>query len=870
MISEIQYKGLSSIPNAGQYVDGELEIATNLINSYGGLRPISAPKIEVGAVEGYNPVCAHADRFIYYKKTDRLLKFLSKGESELNENAIYLKEGTTELYQPSILGNILILPTDKGTAFLLWKSNEKKYNLLGYHLPELPVEFILQNRTYDYGDTGYFSSIANDQGGTYGSKIRNLFNATNISAVKFDEEHSEIQKNFMESLTAEIEKCTAENLFTQPFFVRYAMRLYDGSYIMQSAPILMIPNSSIFAHIPNSNSLKLVDNMLTIKSRHLFDIASLGYRVGNLNGIKDWEDIVTHIDIFVSNQIYTYKNDEYKELSLKTESNIQSYAFSHIASGITRADDTPKIFSVGSSTENKHNANGSYVRWKLPLKTDKEMIEELSNVCNYYKIAEIPISELKVSDSFTEVSMKPKTLTNLIQMQALQDDYQSHHTLFYKSSYAFNSRLNVCAPGLSFFEGFNTNSMTALFKNGNTASDINIYVKIKTSYGDCWKRHSAKHYDIDNNFPRWLYYPDARANRMLIQTDTKTYDIALQPHRFLNGAYWTMGLNPIPELPSTTTEQLPQIEDFIYPQPSKVYTSEVGIPFLLHPTSITTIGGGEVLYLASATTALSQGQFGQFPLYAFTTEGIWALATNSIGTYSSVHPISRDVAFSNAQILSLDNSLLFFSDNGVMMLAGSQTMPISEVLDSENLSNQENSFRSLLPNLRGAYDYSNQRVFIYDPSKEFTYIYSLKSKLWTTANIQIKRTINTYPDAMIVDSNNRIINLSQEATTQHQTLECLIQTRPISLGDSNTPKTIRTIIQRGKFNSDSIKETTLYASNDLYNWTMIAKSNNDRIEGVSGSPWRYFKISTKCELSQGQYITSASVAFIPKLNNKLR
>ena len=47
---------------------------------------------------------------------------------------------------------------------------------------------------------------------------------------------------------AEINKYIAEQqedgYFIFPFFVRYAYRLYDGSVIMQSAPVLMLPNDS--------------------------------------------------------------------------------------------------------------------------------------------------------------------------------------------------------------------------------------------------------------------------------------------------------------------------------------------------------------------------------------------------------------------------------------------------------------------------------------------------------------------------------------------------------------------------------------------------------------------------------------------------
>ena len=101
---------------------------------------------------------------------------------------------------------------------------------------------------------------------------------------------------------------------------------------------------------------------------------------------------------------------------------------------------------------------------------------------------------------------------------------------------------------------------------------------------------------------------------------------------------------------------------------NKIYTSEVNNPFNFPVSGINTLGVGEILGIASATKALSQGQFGQFPLYAFTNEGIWALEVSNAGTYSSKQVVTRDVCNNPAGITQIDGAIVFTTDRGVMIL----------------------------------------------------------------------------------------------------------------------------------------------------------------------------------------------------------
>ena len=119
--------------------------------------------------------------------------------------------------------------------------------------------------------------------------------------------------------------------------------------------------------------------------------------------------------------------------------------------------------------------------------------------------------------------------------------------------------------------------------------------------------------------------------------------------------------------------------------PNKIYTSEVNNPFYFPLAGINTVGTGEIVGIRSTTKALSQGQFGQFPLYAFSSDGIWALQLSDAGLYSSIQPISRDVCNNPDSITQLDSSIVFSTERGLKLLQGSDISLLSSSLEGANI-----------------------------------------------------------------------------------------------------------------------------------------------------------------------------------------
>ena len=347
-----------------------------------------------------------------------------------------------------------------------------------------------------------------------------------------------------------------------------------------------------------------------------------------------------------------------------------------------------------------------------------------------------------------------------------------------------------------------------------------------------------------------------------------------------------------------TIEQMNELkktceQENIVSLPGRIYTSETNNPFVFRPSRAISFDGADVIGMASATKALSQGQFGQFPMYAFTTDGIWALEVSaSTGGYSAKQPVTRDVCINPLSITQGDNCIYFVSDRGLMLLAGSETACISDTLDDhfaqslkDTLSGYgkllgiagvgENAaaaiaFREFIKEAQIIYDYINQRLIVFKPatagSTNIAYAYSLASRSWSFVENDIYKKLNSYPEALGVSAGG-VVNLSTITDGTEGT--GFIVTRPLSLDMPEVHKTVDAIIQRGKFRKGCIKQA-LWGSRDLIHWHLVASSDSHILRNVHGTPYKWFRIGVIATLKDDEALTGCSINYTPKLTNKIR
>ena len=719
------------------------------------------------------------------------------------------------------------------------------------------------------------------------------------------------------------------NRFVFPFFVRYAVRLLDGTYARVSDPVLLIPNSGYAPLI----SYKADGNKSDKVTLYAF-FADLQYAFSN--GIDGkWRDIVAGVDIFVSPQTYPYSQGqafdaskplmEYAYIDTKSGADTvkgTDYGFARLENYIKTtegqvvvikpygmhdlSEKAGKVFGFGDSSRDLWTV--------VRIAGDDEAKTKLAETGTFRLVHSFDFDEIVASGDATiyeNLPLEDGVLEELDAREALTDDMLANCSFLNARLTSYNQRLHLYdyhmrhpAPAAPFFQN---GRAARAYKEPYAFYQLQTaYVYIRTSSGE-----KVVKKDFENNvydtFFSWYYYPHTGAYKaMLVYTYNEKYSVVelkLRQHPVLNGAYWMAeefgDEVAFPEL--ADSYEPPVVDDATY-YPASVIQSAVSAPYVFQAAMVNALGVRRILGMSSAAKALSQGQFGQFPLYAFTTDGVWALEVSSAGTYSARQPVTRDVCISQGSITQLDSSVLFATDRGIMLISGSQTQCITDSIFSEAPFNvlglpgmdklhamlgdghatdacvPVQPFIEFLKGCQMVYDYVHQRVIVFNPEQTtgddgrtkplytYAYVYSLRSQRWGMTYSVLASTVNSYPDALAMTQDGRLVSFSG---TEEAESRGLFVTRPLKLDAADAHKTISALIQRGHFERGDVA-TVLYGSRDLYNWRLVWSSRDHFLRGFRGTPYKYFRIAALTTLTNGKSVSGVSVSYELRHTGQLR
>ena len=880
MIQEIKYNGITTNPSDYESPDGDLAICNGLLNEDGALMPLPQPSQVMTLTDGLNVVFIHRTTAIKHyiiANADNSALFWQNDNSDTTNPLWQAPTGIVALNLAAI-GNTLVLTATDGIHYFLWKNRAGEtpsYLYLGTKPPFLNIQFGTGPNSQIEGSTSAGIWESRQTGVNWNptpppTQNRIAFSSSNVQPI------TEAAWAVINETNAQI---TQANHFYAPFFVRYCYRLYDGSTFMHSAPVL-IPLSMPYQFRASIGW----DSGGDVYVRYDYNNIALKYKIisSELSELRDWGDIVKGVDIYSS--LPFTREDNSKEIK-EARLDIDDPVLYH--------DNTCEVVTTAAR------------KLDIPFRlTESSYLDYIKSVASFFKIASYDIEDTSTTtglrtgtdndhpDGFYEVNIPTGILSSLATQEAMTDDYKTHNSLIpadgcTPSSFIYNRRLNLAGFAEKLFDGFCVNTLLPYVTPSNNYNVRHICVYLNTEEGEKMVIH--QHPDPDTNpalfsllllYNNPLFYPDNRATRMEVvwQEAPGTFNRSIFPMKpcpLLNGAYTTGGIITSLAVNNNwvSSSPTPPTPNNIVNVAHKIYTSEVNNPLFFPVTGINTVGSGIVLGLAAATKALSEGQFGEFPLYAFTTEGIWGLTVNSTGGYSSAKPVSRDVCINPRSITPIDNAVLFASSRGIMLLQGSNTVCISDrIKDNPNPSIPSilSSFStpSLIPfsdfltHCRMAYDYTHQRVHLFNPDCNYAYIFSLKSHLWTMTDSNLTSVVNDYPDTLAMTNDGTLVSLTQpQLNSQFSTLNSqLFVTRPIKLGDPNTLKTALTVIQRGMFQHGDIK-TMLYGSRDLFHWHLIARSSSHELRYLHGSPYKYFRIATVATLTPDKSLFGATIEY---------
>ena len=618
--------------------------------------------------------------------------------------------------------------------------------------------------------------------------------------------------------------------------------------------------------------------------------------------LKEWSDIVTSIDVFVTPPVTRADSAQTVKKCVLQPDNWGLNAVNE--NGISNTWESIWTYS---------NTGGKMrTVVEFPGLSDKGYADKIANQAAFFRICSIKTDDIAASGDVKALPVDQSAIENVATQEQMKDDYKSHNLLYPNGLYIYNHRANLYGLYERLFSGFNAAQM---FPQGDfsrltleeACSISKIVVRVNTDNGYKFVETS---YDVGNvtvyqlyNMP--LFYPDARADRMYVlyktasgeglnRTETEHWaEFKLSACNELNGAMHVGAF--VTNYP--TTDQPEYKADDVVTMYNKIYTSEQDNPFFFPAEAINTVGTGDIIGLAATTRALSQGQFGQYPLMAFTSDGIWALQVASSGTYLSKQPISREVCSNSCSICQLDQSVAFATKRALSKVVESSVASFSDILDgpffniSEKLPKLPEYFKDNADILqlitfnvppieyfrqgRVIYDFVNSRLLVfpiaYSPvqttakqqtaikkaykeadsqSKVVIFVYSIRDDTWSTMITERPMAVlNAYPYPYVQKQDSSVLRLD----SKYDYTDTLMQQGIVLTRTLNFDGAMMAITGFDQLTDAHVTPLIfLFGSNDNSTWHYIGRRKTARAAYLPAHPFRFFRMAVSLSMTQAE------------------
>ena len=808
------------------------------------------------------------------------------------------------------VGNTIILSSEEKMYYLVFRNME--YVFLGNKTPFPYIDFektdqmpttLSVSKNYKVGDSWPEDA---DLWFDYQERYLPSDEEWNNDSKDGKEHENRRIKNCLTSLWESFAKVkTAFGRICRPIVIRYEVVTLEGK--KNSVPILIpIGNSEIQAkvwkkRIDGGGAALKIDETVSLEDVGFYRVLAKFQQDVDL---KNWADIISSIRIYVSVplDLSVLKYSSHK-LTIKEESYKSDYQTEGVFVNPTYESSASLTFYADPKYIDSlllHSAETFLVK---EIKVFDEISKEITP--DFRALEEGLILDL-------EKFLNPSESGDQLQSQdMLIGDDMKHYQLTAKKLDVYNKRLILIQPSQTISYDY---------------SRLNAYDKKKLKFA---KQSCTDKYEItyilsgateekvvkagpfiyltdtieEKSFEERIYpfqiFPDARAKKMIVkltrnveETNSQVVsygEFDMRPHPYLDCAYYYGGFDEtLDELCLLSSVEIPSV-NAIDDTENKLIVSELEDPFTF-PLEGKFTFQSKILGIAVATTALSQGQFGQFPIYVLTEDGIWAMETAADGSFVTSKPLSRDVCVNLDSITSIDNAVVFVTAQGVMMLQGSQVVNISPNMNGRHyqiensartIIEKQDFFCDLLPALSDnthflafvkeatvAYDYAGKRLIFIKKDEKYQYIYKLDTQTWHKGayDVDLVAPINSYPECLVQgkkDGKTRIYDLSTilDAAESKTPVRGVIATRPFDLGEPDVFKTITDVRIRGQFPKGAVK-FILLGSNDGINFATVST--------LRGRAWKLFRMVILADLAPTERISWVDIMYDTKFTNKLR
>lgn len=301
-------------------------------------------------------------------------------------------------------------------------------------------------------------------------------------------------------------------------------------------------------------------------------------------------------------------------------------------------------------------------------------------------------------------------------------------------------------------------------------------------------------------------YPDRRVKNFVVYIKNQDWEKykcikyeAVQSEK-TNMSYskienWSLNLSDAKEI-DDNDETFDKYNAELFYDANKVYYSEVFQPRLLLGNHVSLVGEGSddaIEQFGVNALPVSEGQFGEYPLYAFCRNSVYAIYVSESGIFQSAKPFDMNQKIiSKIKPINVGATLILVSyNNGIEQYPDKTSLSI-------NIQSSENNILAKLSDDAFLYHYINDiedRNEIWLVNGYTIYAYSLIYKVWFTINYDasIKRIINVNGRNYALCDDGRIYNLDSG-----EKLIGEIETSPIHFGEPEVVKRVKSVIAFSK------------------------------------------------------------------------
>lgn len=667
---------------------------------------------------------------------------------------------------------------------------------------------------------------------------------------------NEITETYIGLFNQMKEKAILDNVLINSYLIRYALKNYSGEYVYLSPPIFL--NCGDYTFDTGEGAVVFNKGANRFEKIGNCKASARGYKIKfKLQNIPLGYNIYQSLDIFLSTAVNPFNMER------KMDTVITARAYS---------DDD---FFVSY-----------YLKFWMSQKQKTQGIEAFFN---FYKVLSIPVGNFEKYEDFQE--LKLSDIIPTLEQQPLLDFNTSMNSYSSNSGLVYNSRLHIMDIKEYLFKGYSAGNFSFL------TDDTEESFSIKNSVIITYLRDSTIEYIIKSDgygtngmnilVSPYVSYPDSRAYKMVICVEvadgtlSKYYkrELVLTSHSFANEAYYFAGFDKkgleiakeYHEITDAEYDMLVNISENneIY-RPNVMKVSGLNDPMVYPLAQTYTIGNGKIISAAVSTKTISQGQFGQYPLYVFTSDGVYAMNQGSGEVvYQTGSPLSRHVCVNVKSICNTDSAVVFATEQGLFILQGGDIIEISQAINDHGLSEYNSvdgglqpineaiedvigkqvffpSLQELLHEGKCAYHYSRHELLLFVPDKGVVVSYSLRDGIWKSFHENLHDTVDDYPDLLWIMNNSNgkeICRVKRDGVCDYED-NLLLVTNAFSLSEVYDKKNI--VRMRILSNISGSIIVGLLASNDGISWTTVWKKSMECTRHINpvislpGASYRYF------------------------------